>query len=147
VAQVPAEVFVDARTTNGSVDIQGVSSGVIAKSTNGTVSASHVSGPMTLTTVNGNVHLSVDALAAGDSIHLNATNGTIRAELPPGIDGTFDLSAANGAVQTNLPFSGDKADRMGRHVRGQIGTSSRVVRAHALNGTVSVTTKAASTSN
>jgi hypothetical protein len=147
VVELPADVFVDASTTTGSVDIEGVSSGVTAKSTNGTVIAAHVSGPMTLTTVNGNVRLSVDAVAATDSIHLKTTNGMITAELPPGIDGAFDLAVTNGVVRTDLPINGDNAQRAGRRVHGQIGSSNRIVRMRTTNGTLSVTTKAASTSH
>jgi hypothetical protein len=147
VAELPADVSVDASTTSGSVDVQGVSSGVTAKTTNGTVSASNVSGPTTLSTVNGNVRLSMNAVGAADSIHLRTTNGMISAELPPGIDGMFDLGVTNGVVQTNLPINNQNADRMGRRVRGQIGTSNRVVRMRTTNGTLSVTTKAASTSH
>jgi hypothetical protein len=147
VAQLPADVFVDASTTTGSVDVEGVSSGVTAKTTNGMVTAAHVSGPMTLTTVNGNVRLSVDAVAASDSIYLRTTNGMITAELPPNIDGVFDLAVTNGVVRTDLPINGDKAQRSGRRLRGQIGSSSRVVRMRTTNGTLSVTTKAVSTSH
>lgn len=147
VAELPANVAVDARTNIGSVDVDGLSSSVVAKATNGTVTASHVSGPLTLTTVNGNVRASVDAFAAADSIHLTTTNGVIRAELPAGIEGRFDLSVVNGVVNTDLPLNGREADRRGRHVMGQIGASTRIVRAHTNNGTVSVTTKAASTSH
>jgi putative adhesin len=147
VAQLPADVIVDARTTSGSVDVQGASSGVTAKTTNGTVSAEHVSGPMALSTVNGNVRLSVDAVSANDSIHLNTTNGMITAELPSNIDGLFDLAVTNGVVRTDLPINGDKAQRAGRRLRGQIGSSNRVVRMRTTNGSLSVTTKAVSTSH
>lgn len=147
VAQLPAGVIVDALTTSGSVDIEGVSSGVTARTTNGTVTASHVSGPTVLRTVNGNVRLSLDAASAGDSIHLQTQNGMIKAELPPGIDGIFDLSVTNGAVRTDLPFNNQKADRSGRRLRGQIGASSRVVRMRTTNGSLSVTTRGASTSH
>ncbi len=147
VAQLPADVVVDAKTTNGSVDVEGVSSGLVAKTVNGTVTAVHVSGPMTLSTSNGNVRLSMDVVGAADSIHLATGNGRITAELPHGIDGDFDLSVRNGAVRTDLPFNNDKADRRGRTLRGQIGTSNRVVRMKVGNGSVSVTTKAAATSH
>lgn len=147
VAQLPADVVVDAQTTSGSVDIEGASSGVTARTMNGTVTASHVSGPTILRTVNGSVRLSMDAASANDSIHIQTTNGMIHAELPPGIDGMFDLSVTNGAVQTDLPFNGQRADRSGRRLRGQIGTSSRVVRMRTTNGSLSVTTRAVSTSH
>ena len=147
VAQLPADVIVDAKTTSGSVDVEGASSGVTAKTTNGTVTASHVSGPMTLSTINGNVRLSLDAAAASDSIHLQTTNGMINAELPQGIDGMFDLSVTNGVVRTDLPINNQKADRAGRRLRGQIGTSSRVVRMRTTNGTLSVTSRGVTTSH
>jgi hypothetical protein len=147
VAELPADVSVDASTTTGSVDVEGVSSGVTAKSTNGMVSAAHVSGPMTLTTVNGNVRLSVDAVAATDSIHLRTTNGMITAELPAGIDGAFDLAVTNGVVHTDLPIKSGNAQRAKHRVQGQIGSSSRVVRMRTTNGTLSVTTRGVSTSH
>ena len=142
VANLPADVIVDARTTSGTVDVEGVSSGLTAKATNGIVKASHVSGPIALSTVNGNVQLSVDAIGAGDSIHVATTNGVIRAQLPPTIDGTFDLSVTNGALHSDLPITVDDGTRRTRHITGQIGTSARIVRMHAINGNVSVTTKA-----
>ncbi len=129
------------------MDVDGVSSGVTAQSTNGTVTAANVSGPLTLSTANGNVRLSVDNVSANDSIHLNTTNGMISAELPPNIDGKFDLAVTNGVVRTDLPINGDKAQRSGRQLQGQIGTSNRVVRMRTTNGTLSVTTKGVSTSH
>lgn len=147
VAQLPADVIVDARTTSGTVDVEGVSSGLIVKATNGIVKASHVSGPIALSTVNGNVQLSVDAIGAGDSIHVATTNGVIRAQLPPTIDGTFDLSVTNGALHSDLPINVESGARRTRHITGQIGTSARIVRMHAINGNVSVTTKAGPASN
>ena len=42
VAELPADVLVDARTTSGTIDVEGVSSGLTAKATNGIVKATHV---------------------------------------------------------------------------------------------------------
>ena len=142
VAQLPADVIVDARTTSGTIDVEGVSSGLTAKATNGIVTATHVSGPIALSTTNGNVNLSVDATGAADSIHVATTNGIIKAQLPPTIDGTFDLSVTNGSLRSDLPINVEKGARRGGHIAGQIGSSARIVRMHAINGNVSVTTKA-----
>ena len=147
VAQLPADVVVDARTTSGTIDVEGASSGLTARATNGIVTATHVSGPIALTTTNGNVNLSVDATGAADSIHLSTTNGVIKAQLPPTIDGTFDLSVTNGSLHSDLPINVENNTRRNRHIAGQIGASARVVRMHATNGNVSVTTKAGPTSH
>jgi hypothetical protein len=141
VAELPSNVVVDARTTNGSIDIDGAAAGVTARSTNGNVSAMNVSGPVALTTTNGNVGLSIDSVADSDSIRVSTTNGNIRAELPSAIQGRFDLSAVNGMVHSNLPLPSAQSGRSMRHVQCQLGTLSRLVRLHTMNGMVSVTTR------
>lgn len=133
VADVPPGVTVDARTSTGSVKVYGSTAGVTARAVNGNVTVFDVSGPMDLSTTNGNVELSVDSLADADSIHLTTTNGVIHAELPPRLQGHFDLSTVNGTVHSDLPIVG--TTRRGR-LQGQIGSSARVVRMRAVNGTV-----------
>jgi hypothetical protein len=141
-AEIPANVVVDAKTSNGSVHVDGISAGVTAHTTNGTIQASNVSGPLALSTTNGDVRLSTDALSDADAVSLTTTNGTIRAELPPKLEGAFDLSVVNGMVRTDLPLASFGKGRPGRHFQGQIGTSTRVVKMRAVNGNVSVVTRA-----
>jgi DUF4097 and DUF4098 domain-containing protein YvlB len=143
VADLPANVTVDARTTTGSVEIDGSAAGVIARSTNGNVTAMNVSGPVALTTTNGNASLSVDSLSDGDSVRVSTTNGNIRAELPSAVQGRFDLSTVNGMVHSNLPLPSAQSSKSTRKVQGQIGTLARLVRLHTINGMVSVTTRGA----
>jgi hypothetical protein len=143
VADLPSNVAVDARTTNGSVDIDGSAAGVIARSTNGNVSAMNVSGPVALSTTNGNVDLSVDSVSDADSIRVSTTSGNIHAELPSALQGRFDLSTVNGMVHSNLPLPSAQSGKAARHVQGQIGTLARLVRLHTVNGMVSVTARGA----
>jgi Putative adhesin len=143
VAELPPDVAVDAQTTVGSVDIDGVTGGVTAHSTNGTVQAYDVSGPLSLSTTNGNVRLTADSLAPTDAVTLTTTNGTVRAALPASLQGTFDLSTVNGSVRSDFPIPGATGGRVGRHLEGQIGQSSRPVKLHAVNGTVTLMTRGA----
>ena len=141
VAEIPANVTVDAKTTLGSVQIDGMTAGVTARTSNGTVQASNVSGPLSLTTTNGNVHLSTDLLSPSDEVRLSTTNGTIRAELPANLEGTFDLSAVNGRVSSDLSIPMSGSSRQGRHIQGQIGSSTRLVKMRAVNGAVTVVSR------
>jgi hypothetical protein len=141
VAELPANVFVDAKTDLGSVSIDGMTGGVTARASTGAVSAINVSGPLSLTTYNGNVMLATDSLSAADSVHLQTTNGTVHAELPAGIQGAFDLSVARGTVMSAFPLTSATRSGIARHLQGQIGTSTRVVKMRAVNGTVSVTSR------
>jgi hypothetical protein len=147
VAEVPANVVLDARTANGSVEIDGLSAGVTARTSNGTVRASNVAGPVVLATTNGDVRMSIDSLSPGGSIDLTARNGSIHAELPANAEGNFDLSTVNGAVRSDFPVPAAADSRSGRHLMGQIGASNRVVKMRAMNGTVSVVSRGAPTAH
>ena len=145
IAELPPGVAVDARTTNGSVNIDGVSSGVTAQSTNGSVEAWNVSGPLSISSTNGNVRVSADSLAPNDAVSLSTTNGTVYAELPAGIQGAFDLSTVNGSVRSDFPIPAATEGRIGRHLEGQIGQSTRTVKLRAVNGMVTLSTRGAPT--
>lgn len=141
VAALPANVVVDARTTLGSVHVNGISGGVTAKSTNGSVQAMNVSGPIALSTVNGAVTLATDSLSPTDSIHLSTTNGAVRADLPASIDGVFNVATVNGTASSSLPLSPmSNRGRNRHHLQGQIGSSTRVVTIRATNGAVALST-------
>jgi hypothetical protein len=142
VADLPAGIVIDAKTTSGSVSIDGATAGVTGLSSNGTVRASNVSGPIVLTTQNGDVSLSSDTLADTDSIRLSTSNGSIHAMLPATLQGTFDLSTVNGVVQSDFPLPQAPKARIGRHLVGQIGGSARSVKMRSVNGMVSVVGRA-----
>jgi hypothetical protein len=141
VAEIPANVVIDARTVLGSVQIDGMAAGVTARTTSGTVQASNVSGPLSLTTSQGDVHLVTDSLADSDEVHLSTTRGQIHAELPQNFAGNFDLSVVNGTVRSDLPLSLASRSRAGRHLQGQIGLSTRIVKMRAVTGGVTVLTR------
>jgi hypothetical protein len=146
VAELPANVSVDAKTSTGSVKVDGISGGVAAHTVNGNVEATNVSGPLSLESTNGNVRLSADTLSARDPINVSTRNGTIRAELPANTEGSFDLSVVNGTLRSDLPLA-NPSGRMARHLQGQIGSSSRVVKMRSMNGGVFVTTRASGASH
>ena len=136
---LPAGVALDATTVNGSVHVDGATSGVTAKTINGSVEATNVRGPVALHTVTGDVSLSIDSLADSDSVRLETVNGSIHAELPTNLQGAFDLSVVNGFVHSDIAVPA-QASRSGiiRRLRGQVGSSSRAVRMRTVNGTISV---------
>ena len=141
VAEFPANVIVDASTTNGSVQVNGMVAGVTAKTVNGTVDAANVSGPLVLSTTNGNVRLSTDSLADADVVRLSTTNGAIHAELPASLQGSFDLSTVNGVVSSDFPIPPTSSSHAKRHLQGQVGSLPRLVKMRTINGPVSVSVR------
>jgi len=141
VADLPANVVVDAQTGNGAVTLDGASDGVRARATNGTVFATHVAGPVHLHTVNGEIRLSADSLAPTDSVDLSTVNGMIQAQLPQQTDGEWDLRVTNGVVKSDFPLPSESSRRGTRHLSGQIGTSTRPIDMRAVNGMIEVKRK------
>lgn len=146
VAEVPAGILVDASTMNGTVDVSGVTSGLVAHSINGNVRAANVTGPLTLSTTNGNVSVTADALSPSDSVFISTVNGSIVASLPASTQGYFDLSVVNGSVHSDFPLEAGSAGAIGRHLKGQVGGLNRSIRMQTINGGLSVTTRGASAS-
>jgi hypothetical protein len=140
-AEIPANVAVDARNINGSVELDGAAAGVKASTVNGDVRATGVSGPLDMSSTNGDVRVSTTALSATDPIDLSTVNGSVHAELPAAIQGAFDISTVNGSATSNLPVPSVSRGPVGRHLQGQIGESSRPIRLHSVNGTVDLTTR------
>lgn len=143
VAEVPANVIVDARTTIGTVDVEGMTAGVTAQTTNGGVQATNVSGPLSLATTNGDVRLVTDTLSSSDAIELSTRRGRIMAELPHNVEGAFDLSVISGSVRNDLGLAQAARSRPGRHFQGQVGVSTRSVKMRAGTGSVTVVTRSA----
>ncbi|HEY4307369.1 MAG TPA: DUF4097 family beta strand repeat-containing protein [Gemmatimonadaceae bacterium] len=144
--QLPANVVVDAQTNVGSVQIDGITGGVTAHSLNGTVRATNVSGPLTLNAINGDVRLVADSLSPSDPVQLRTINGSVHAELPAATQGNFDLQTTNGVVQSAIPLPAETSSRANRHLFGQIGSATRNVRLHTVNGAVVLTTRGAAAS-
>jgi hypothetical protein len=142
VVELPPNVKLDVRTTSGTIEIDGASGGINARTVNGTVRATNVSGSLVLSSTNGDVRVSADSLAPNDSLRLTTTNGSVHAELPPGLEGLYDLSVVNGTVQSAIPLNATPASSRGinRHLTGQVGTAARTVKMRAVNGSVVVGT-------
>lgn len=138
IVELPPNVVVDAQTSNGAVTIDGASAGVRARAMNGTVNATHVSGPVGIHTTNGEIHLSADSLGPADSVDVSTVNGMIVAQLPAQTDGAWDLRVTNGVVKSDFALAAESSRRGNRHLTGQIGSSSRQVRMHAVNGMITV---------
>ena len=138
IAELPANVIVDAKNTHGDVTIDGISGGVTARTSNGDVKATNVGGKVSLATTNGDLELEAEPMAPLSEVSLSTTNGDIRAALPPSTEGLFDLVSSNGEVKSDFPLESTSKNRS-NHLRGQIGAAARPVKMRSTNGDVVVT--------
>jgi hypothetical protein len=132
---LPPGVKIDAGTSNGSIEVDGASAGVVAHTVNGQVEVRDASGAVSATTVNGNVSVQLDSLGDTDALHFETVNGSVKVHLPASLGGAVQLSTVNGSVTSDFPIS--ISGSVNRHqIRGQIGSSTRPIVLRSVNGGV-----------
>jgi len=135
VVRVPPGVRVDLATTNGSVDVRGAGSEVVAHTTNGNVRAESEGGPVVARTTNGNVTARMAALGDARDLDFATTNGSVVVEMPDDLGAEVSMSTTNGSVSTEFPAT-VQGRLSPRRLTLTLGDGSRRVRMHTTNGNV-----------
>jgi Putative adhesin len=134
---VPDGVKTFARSTNGNVDIQGVSSEVDASSTNGNVNVRTSGGLVNATTTNGSVTASLGSLSGDQPMRFTTTNGSVTVYAPPTLSADLEMSTTNGGVITDFPVT--ISGRVARNsLRGTLGQGGRSIVVRSTNGDVAL---------
>jgi len=100
--QVPRSTAVHLETSNGEIQVRGVTRGVVATTTNGDVRVSGGSGSIQVETTNGELEI----LGISGDVTGTTTNGSVRAEVRSiGEKGNVALATTNGNVTVYLPLT------------------------------------------
>lgn len=132
--RLPAAVRIDARSVNGSIEIDGATSDVIAHTTNGHVEARSSGGPVRATTTNGDVIVRAGALDTHD-MEYTTTNGSITVELPASANADLDMRTTNGSISSDFPVMMEGTFSR-RHMRGTLGKGGPRIRLATTNGSI-----------
>ncbi len=138
IVSLPATARVEARSGDGSIDVEGVGGGVELQSGDGSIRGRELSGGVLVQTGDGSVRLenvsgpldartgdgSIDVDGAFEALRLRTGDGSIRVAAAPGSVARtgWDITTGDGSVLLELPagFSGDVDARTGD---GRITTS------------------------
>lgn len=135
--RVPSGVKAFARSTNGNVDIEGMTSEVNASTTNGNVNVRTSGGLVNATTTNGSVVASLGSLSGDEPMRFSTTNGSVTVFAPPSLDADLEMSTTNGGLTTEFPLTIN--GRMERNsVRGKLGRGGRTIVVRSTNGNVAL---------
>ena len=134
---VPAGIKIDAQTSNGTVDIVGARAGGIAKTINGSVVVRQSSGAFDVESVNGSINVALDSVNATDTLSVQTTNGSVRAQLPSTFTGAVSLSTVNGGLHTDMPIT-TSGGLSRRSIDGRVGNGQQLVRIRTVNGGISL---------
>ena len=135
--RVPDGVKAFARSTNGSVSVDGVSADVDAATTNGDVFVRTSGGTVNANTTNGSVNATLGQLSGVAPMHFSSTNGSVTVIAPPSLSADLEMSTVNGGLTTEFPLivSG-RLDS--RSVRGTLGRGGRALIVRTTNGDVAL---------
>ena len=135
--ELPEGVKVDAQTTNGTILIAGARAGGMAKTVNGSVVVRQSAGAFDVSSVNGSIRFALDSVNAADTLNLETTNGSVRAELPSTFTGAVSLSTVNGGLHTDMPVTAT-GSLSRRSLDGRIGSGQQLIRVRTVNGGITL---------
>ncbi|MES3033569.1 MAG: DUF4097 family beta strand repeat-containing protein [Gemmatimonadota bacterium] len=135
--RVPDGVKTYARSTNGAVAVEGVTSEVDAATTNGDVNVRTTSGVVNASTTNGSITATLGSAAGDAPMRFTTTNGRVTVYAPPTLSANLDMSTTNGDLSVDFPVT--VSGVLGRkQLRGTLGQGGRALVVRSTNGDVSL---------
>lgn len=134
--KVPAGVDFLARTINGEVAAESMSSNVYAKTVNGSIRLS-TTGYADAKTVNGEISARLGNANWTGSVNFKTVNGEINLELPASTGAVVNAKTFHGEVNSDFPLTGfTKTSK--RQFTGTIGGGGRELNLKTLNGSINL---------
>jgi hypothetical protein len=135
--RAPGDTDLDVRTTNGGIDVTGISGDVEVRAINGGVSLSNLAGDVRSRTTNGGVTVELaDDRWTGDGLDVETTNGSVTLQIPDDYSAELELGTTNGRIDLDFPVT--VQGRIGRRLRASLGDGGSPIRAVTTNGSVRV---------
>jgi DUF4097 and DUF4098 domain-containing protein YvlB len=149
----PPEASLTLRSSNGSIQVNGVGNGGDIETSNGSVIMQRVSGLYVINTSNGRIELvrvtgSFGAQTSNGSIQfegeldpdtntlLRTSNGSINVDIGPDANVEIDAETSNGDVEVDYPLS--NATLAEKKIMGTLGTGSAKLKLRTSNGNVNL---------
>ncbi len=136
--QVSAGVALKARTVNGDVRATGLASDTDVKTVNGSINVT-TTGEARAETVNGSIRADFGRLEGTAAVRFQTVNGSIVLGLPADASAEVSGETVNGEIESDFPLT--VTGRIGKHVRGTIGSGGRRLDLETVNGSIKLTRK------
>ncbi len=121
------------RTSNGAIELRDVSGEFLASTSNGRITVTQSSGAFDLKTSNGAISFDGELSPGGDN-RLKTSNGSIDANLRGTPSVRLDASTSNGSVVSSLQFSGSTIEV--NHLVGTLGDGDASLLIETSNGSI-----------
>lgn len=133
---VPRSMSLDLETTNGAIEVNGVSGILKMETTNGSVRLERCAGNVNASTTNGRVTAELLSVDRTRPNRLSTTNGKIVLTVPSSLAAEIDASTTNGSIDSELAVT---THSIGRHsLRGTINGGGAELRLRTTNGSIEI---------
>jgi hypothetical protein len=134
--KVPAGVDLLARTVNGQINVDSLSSNVVTHTVNGSIKIS-TSGYAEARTVNGEIYAKLGDANWTGSLQFKTVNGAINLDLPTSTSANVEASTFNGEITSDFTLT--VLGKYGRKkLTGTIGAGGRELFLKTLNGSINL---------
>lgn len=133
---VPRSMSLDVETTNGAIEVDGVSGTLKIETTNGHIRLDRCAGNLDATTTNGRIEAELLTVDRDRTNRLSTTNGRVVLTVPTTLAAEIDASTTNGSIDSELPVS---TRTISRHsLRGTINGGGAPLRLRTTNGSIEI---------
>jgi len=133
---VPRSMSLDVDTTNGAIEVNGVSGMLKVETTNGHIRLDRCAGNVNASTTNGRVTAELLSVDRTRSNRLTTTNGKIVLTVPSSLAAEIDASTTNGSIDSEIAVT---THSVGRHsLRGTINGGGAELRLRTTNGSIEI---------
>lgn len=140
VIEVPREIDLTLSSTNGGVNVEGVTGRLEMSTTNGGITLASVSGDVRGRTSNGSVNVTLEGDRwQGRGLDVQTTNGSVRLYVPERYHANLETGTTNGGMNFDFPVT--VRGRISRRMETQLGEGGALIRVMTTNGGVTVARK------
>lgn len=132
---VPPETHVDLRTSNGRIEVDGISGTCRARTSNGSIDLENVTGEVEARTSNGSIEHQ-GMVPPESSNELRTSNGSISVSFTADPDVEIDASTSNGRVSSSRPIAATRTEST--HLVGTMGEGGADLIIRTSNGSVTI---------
>lgn len=126
---------IDARTSGGSIAVQDFSGDAKIETSGGKLTLININGAIRGRTSGGSIRATLAAPMPGD-VDLATSAGSIEVVVPANAGVDLDAHASVGRVSTDLPFTGDRADR--ESLRGTLNGGGKSLQLRSGAGSITI---------
>ena len=138
--RVPRRLDLDIETTNGPIDVAGVTGTMRLETTNGPITLDGVNGAVTARLQNGPLTVNLAGNAwEGTGLDATTVNGPLTLRVPQGYNALLETGTRNGPFHTDIPITVQgNIGRMGQQIRTTLGRGGATIRASTMNGPLTI---------